>query len=236
MRDRDTPASEHIPPPNPTLECHPPVPPGAHARSVAADVVGRAAGEVSAAAATIPMLLANPVTGVDRIANANGRARQLWQALLINVIAWLVVTTTIVIKIPGSMGFVDRTLDLLRLTALLVIPFVALAASSVLARRIATPSTRHTSGYDALGAASALLPVQAASLVMVLFGAGGWTIWILACALLLAALIVQAVHVQNANGAGVTRMIFITPLQLSAAILLTIELMNKFLPQLRWYQ
>jgi hypothetical protein len=71
---------------------------------------------------------------------------------------------------------------------------------------------------------------------MVLFGAGGWTIWILACALLLAALIVQAVHVQNANGAGVTRMIFITPLQLSAAILLTIELMNKFLPQLRWYQ
>jgi hypothetical protein len=53
-------------------------------------------------------------------------------------------------------------------------------------------------------------------------------------ALLLCALILHGVAVQNTRGAGAGRVLFLIPVQIIVAILIATELSAKFAPELPW--
>ena len=217
-----------VPPPAPGM----PSEVGDRVRAATADGVGRIAGQVAEAAASMPLLLFNPVASVDRIALSISNARQVWQAVLINAIGWFVVMAIIVVRLPGELGVLLRLEILGKSMVARLIPFAALTIATTVVRRVAAPPTQHAFGYDALGSASALLPIQAAALVVVIAGENSFTRWLMVCSLLLSTLILHGVAVQNTNGTGTGRVLFLIPLQVTAAFLIAIEMAAKFEPEL----
>jgi hypothetical protein len=223
-----------VPPPPPVPA--PPLPSeiGERARHATANGIGLVIGEVVEAGATIPMLLMHPIEGVDRLARSISNRRQLWQAFLINATAWLAVMSVVVVGVRGNLGFLDRATMLAKSTASQIIPFVALTLAAAIVRRVAAPPTQHSLGYDALGSASAMLPIQVAALLFAITGEATWTRSIMLAALLLCALILHGVAVQNTRGAGAGRVLFLIPVQIIVAILIATELSAKFAPELPW--
>jgi hypothetical protein len=226
----------------------PPVPPlnpnqvGTKVRDTTADYTGRVIGDLAEAAASIALLLFRPVEGVDRIARSASNNRQVWLALLVNLIGWVVVISFKVVQLDGGQSTIERLKLLGASTATLLIPFVALTAATAIVRRVAAPPTQHSVGYDALGAAAALLPIQVAGLATVLGGETDWTRWLEFCSYLLCALILYGAAVQNTDSVpaqvpgpkSTARLIYLVPLQISAAILIAAELTSKFAPDLPW--
>ena len=236
---RHIPHQESGPPPVPPLN---PNQVGAKVRDTTADYTGRVIGDLAEAAAAIALLLFRPVEGIDRIARSASNNRQVWLALLVNLIGWIVVTSFKVVQLDGGYTVIGRLKLLGASTVTLLIPFVALTAATAIVRRIAAPPTQHSVGYDALGSAAALLPIQVAGLATVLGGETDWTRWLGFCSYLLCALVLYGAAVQNTDGGAAqvpgpkstARLIYLVPLQISAAILIAAELTAKFAPDLPW--
>jgi len=215
---------------------------GTKVRDTTADYTGRLLGDLAEAAASIALLLLRPVDGIDRMARATSNGRQVWLAFLVNLLGWVVVVSFKVVQLDQGQTTLERLKLLGASVAALLIPFAALTAATAIVRRIAAPPTQHSMGYDALGSAAALLPIQAATLATVLGGETDWTRWLEFCSYLICALILYGAAVQNVGGTsgqpigptGTARLIYLVPLQISAAILIAAELTAKFAPDLPW--
>jgi hypothetical protein len=232
-----TPAPPHdsTPPSIPSIN---PAEVGAKVRTTTADYTGRLIGDLVEAAASIPLLLTRPVDGILRIAEGASDGRQVWIALLVNLIGWVVVVFVMVLQLSAGRTFADRAVLLFTTVGGCVLPFISLAVATALARKVAAPPSRYSIGYDALSAASALLPMQVAALAALLANSADWTRWLGFCSYLLCAMILYSAAVRNtavgANPQESSRLLYLVPVQISAAILIAAQLTSMFAPDLPW--
>ena len=184
-----------------------------------------------ALAARVPGLLGRPTATVVSVCDEVPNPTVIAFAAGVTVLASSVISTLLCVKFKDFMTAGGIAEVFAKSLAVLLVPWVSLSLANLGLRRVAVQGSHRGFGFDALVAATALLPVQTAAILFMILGLNEVSIGAVLFSLVLSTLLVFAINASDAVTAS-NRILFLTPLQYALAGYIAFFAYRQLLPNM----
>lgn len=184
-----------------------------------------------ALAARVPGLLGRPTATVVSVCDEVPNPTVIAFAAGVTVLASSVISTLLCVKFKDFMTAGGIAEVFAKSLAVLLVPWVSLSLANLGLRRVAVQGSHRGFGFDALVAATALLPVQTAAILFMILGLNEVSIGAVLFSLVLSTLLVFAINASDAVTAA-NRILFLTPLQYALAGYIAFFAYRQLLPNM----
>jgi len=184
-----------------------------------------------ALAKRIPGLLGCPSGTVASVCDQVPNTTAIAFAAAVSVLASSVVSALLCVKFKDLMTAGAMAEVFFKSLAVLMVPSVSLSLANLGLRRVAVQGSQRGFGFDALVAATALLPVQTAAILFMILGLNEVSIGAVLFSLVLSTLLVYAINAADAVSSA-NRILFLTPLQYALAGYIAFFAYRQLLPNM----
>jgi hypothetical protein len=182
-------------------------------------------------ATRVPGLLGRPMQTVVEVCEGVPDSTVLMFAAAVNAALCAVISGFLCFRFKDFMESGAIVEVFLKSLAVLMVPFLALAASNLGLRKLAVQGSSRGIGFDALVAATVLLPVQTAGILFMILGLNEVSIGATVFSMVLSTLLVYAINSTDAPSSA-NRILFLTPLQYALAAYIAFFAYRQLLPNM----